>query len=80
MKQLKTICSDVYGMEDSKEFVEFGKKYAKTMYDVAENFVNDCVEKNIEYCSAKGMFWSLAMAQLTTAYAKVHSKNTCKQS
>lgn len=80
MKQLKTICSDVCGMEDSKEFVEFGKKYEKAMYDVAENFVNDCVEKNIEYCSANGMFWLLAMAQLTTAYAKVHSKNTGNQS
>lgn len=75
MKELKTICSDVYGMEDSKEMQEFIEKHGKAIYEVAESFVEDCVKNNIEYCSANGIFWSLAMGKLTTAYAKAHSKS-----
>lgn len=63
IKELKTICSDVYGREKPKEMAEFREKHAKAIYEVPESFVKDCVKNNIEYCSANGMFWSLAMGQ-----------------
>ena len=70
MDNIKTICSDVYGMETSEEFKDFVNKYESKMDDLAKEFVEDCVDNCIEFESAHGLFLSMAMTELSLMYAK----------
>ncbi len=76
MKKLKTICSDTYGMETTKELQQLIDKHKAAIFEVAKNFAEDCMKMNIEYCSANGIFLSFAMGELTAAYGKIHCRNT----
>lgn len=75
MEKLKTICSDIYGMETSKEMQDLMDRHSNKIYEVAKDFAEDCVRNNVEYCSAYGIFSTIAMGKLTAAYGKLHSQN-----
>ena len=45
MKKLKTICSDIYGMETSKEMRELIDRHSGEIYEVAKAFAEDCVDR-----------------------------------
>ena len=76
MTKLKTICSDIYGMEMSKEMQDLMDRHSNKFFEVAKDFAEDCVKNNVEYCSAFGIFESLTIGQLTAAYGKLHYQNT----
>lgn len=65
---MKTICSDKYGMNITEELKSFVDKYNNKIHKLAEEFVSDCIEKDIEYSSAYGIFLSMTMGELSSAY------------
>lgn len=55
MEKLVTICSDKYGMETTiDELKPFVSKYTDRLRELAKEFVDECVDKNIEINSAEG--------------------------
>ena len=70
MDKIKTICADKYGIETTEELKPFANKYLNKIRELANEFVNECVDQDIENSSAYGMFLSMVMGELTMAYGK----------
>lgn len=65
---MKTICSDKYGMKVTEELKPFIDKYNDKIRNLTKEFANDCIEKDIEYNSAYGIFLSMVMGELSSSY------------
>lgn len=65
---MKTICSDKYGTKVTEELKPFIDKYNDKIRKLTEEFVSDCIEKDIEYNSAYGIFLSMTMGELSSSY------------
>lgn len=70
MKSLKTLSVDELGTDTPKELIPFVKKYHDKLEIFTEEFVKDCINENIDYCSAYGFVFSRAMALSTMKYSK----------
>lgn len=68
MVTLKTICLDKYGSKTNDELKQFIKKYDDKIHKLTKEFVNESVDQNIEHNSAYGMFLSITMGNLSSAY------------
>ena len=73
MESLKTFSSDAYGMGTPEELMYLVDKYTEKMRELTKNFVDDCIENNIEYLSAYGAMFSWMMQELTMHYCKKYS-------
>ena len=62
-------------METSKEMQDLMDRHSNKIYEVVKDFAEDCVKNNAEYCSAYGIFLTIAMGKLTAAYSKLHYQN-----
>lgn len=70
MRHLKTLSVDEFGTNIPEELVPFVRKYHDKLEIFTEEFVKDCIEENIDYCSAYGFVFSRAMGLLTMKYSK----------
>lgn len=70
MKLLKTLSIDALGTTAPEELIPFVEKYHNKLETFTEEFVKDCIEQNIDYCSAYGFVFSRAMSLLTMKYSK----------
>ncbi len=77
-KEIKTICLDKYGSKVNDELKQFYKKYQDKIYELTKEFANECVDQNIEYTSAFGLFLSFMMQGLSCAYFERHGEDLPK--
>lgn len=76
MKRLKTLSTDCFGTDTPKELIPLVEKYHNRLDILAKEFVEDCIEENIDYNSAYGFILSRLMCQLTIHYCKSTLKNS----
>ena len=65
---MKTLSADCLGMGVIEELFPFVDKYHDKVDALAKEFVEDCIEENIDYCSAYGFLLSRLMCQLSVHY------------
>lgn len=70
MEQLKTLCADSLGTGISEELKPFVEKYHEKLDVLIKEYVEECLEENIDYCSAYGFILSRTMCLLSLHYCK----------
>lgn len=68
---MNTFTVDTWYGKTNEEMNELEAKTRERLAIVAEQFIKDCIDKNIEVSSADGFFYSLVFQQLTEARIKV---------
>lgn len=67
-EEIKTFNLDKYGSKVNEELEQLYKKYRGKIYELTKEFANECVDYNIEFTSAYGLFLSFMMQGLSGAY------------
>ena len=66
----RLMCIDALGSKTSDELIPIVEKYHKKLDELTDEFVDDCINENIEYCSAFGFLFSRLDHMLAMKYAK----------
>jgi len=64
------MCIDAFGSKTPDELIPIVEKYHKKLDELTDEFVDDCINENIEYCSAFGFLFSRLDHLLAMKYAK----------
>ncbi|SEU09441.1 hypothetical protein SAMN05443270_3093 [Lacrimispora sphenoides] len=64
------MCIDALGSNTPDDLIPIVEKYHKKLNEFTDEFVDDCIKENIEYCSAFGFLFSHLDHLLAMKYAK----------
>lgn len=67
-KEVKNLCIDAFGTDAPEDTIHIIENYHERIVDLVDDYVNDCIENNIEYLSSLGFLLSRVQVAFVNAH------------